>query len=79
MLTKDQHCLELILEAIDRIIEYTSSINTADDFDNDHLIFDPTMNLHTDTSTCPQYKSCTVVDFWLRNIAGRGATLLQYP
>jgi RimJ/RimL family protein N-acetyltransferase len=61
------------------IIEYTSSINTADDFDNDHRIFDPTMNLHPDTSTCPQYKSCTVIDFWLRNSAGRGATLLQYP
>ena len=43
MLTKDQHCLESILEAIDRIIEYTSSINTADDFDNDHRNFDATM------------------------------------
>jgi uncharacterized protein with HEPN domain len=43
MLTKDQHCLESILEAIDRIIEYTSGINTADDFDNDHRNFDATM------------------------------------
>ena len=31
MLTKDQHCLESILEATDRIIEYTSGIKSADD------------------------------------------------
>ena len=43
MLTKDQHCLESILEAIDRIIEYTSGINTADDFDKDYRNFDATM------------------------------------
>jgi len=43
MLTKDHHCLESILEAIDRIIEYTSSINTADDFDKDYRNFDATM------------------------------------
>ena len=43
MLTKDQHCLESILEAIDRIIEYTSGINTADDFNNDYRNFDATM------------------------------------
>ena len=43
MLTKDQHCLESILEAIDRIIEYTSSINSADDFNNDYRNFDATM------------------------------------
>jgi uncharacterized protein with HEPN domain len=43
MLTKDLYCLESILEAIDRIIEYTSGINTADDFDNDHRNFDATM------------------------------------
>ena len=43
MLTKDQHCLESILEAIDRIIEYTSVINTADDFDKDYRNFDATM------------------------------------
>ena len=43
MLTKDQLCLESILEAIDRIIEYTSSINTADDFNNDYRNFDATM------------------------------------
>ena len=43
MLTKDQLCLESILEAIDRIIEYTSSINSADDFNNDYRNFDATM------------------------------------
>jgi uncharacterized protein with HEPN domain len=43
MLTKDLRCLESILEAIDRIIEYTSGINTADEFDNDHRSFDATM------------------------------------
>ena len=43
MLTKDQHCLESILEAIERIIEYTSSIDTADDFNNDYRNFDATM------------------------------------
>ncbi len=36
MLTKDRHCLESILEAIDRIIEYTSGIKTADEFDKDY-------------------------------------------
>jgi uncharacterized protein with HEPN domain len=43
MLTKDQHCLESILEAIDRIIEYTSGIQSADDFNNDYRNFDATM------------------------------------
>jgi len=31
MLTKNQHCLESILEATDRIIEYTYGIKSADD------------------------------------------------
>ena len=43
MLTKDQHCLESIIEAIDRIIEYTSGIKSADDFNNDYRNFDATM------------------------------------
>ena len=43
MRTKDQHCLEAIIEAIDRIIEYTSGFDSADDFNNDHLNFDATM------------------------------------
>jgi len=43
MLTKDQHCLEAIFEATDRIIEYTSEFKTADDFNNDHRNFDAAM------------------------------------
>lgn len=43
MLTKDQLCLESILESIDRIIEYTSKFNSADDFNNDYRNFDATM------------------------------------
>ena len=43
MLTKDYHCLESIIEASDRIIEYTSGINSADDFNNDYRNFDATM------------------------------------
>jgi len=43
MLTKDQHCLESIIEATDRIIEYTSGIKSADDFNDDYRNFDATM------------------------------------
>jgi uncharacterized protein with HEPN domain len=43
MLIKDQHCLESIIEAIDRIIEYTAGIKSADDFNNDYRNFDATM------------------------------------
>ena len=43
MLIKDQHCLESIIEAVDRIIEYTTGFNSADDFNNDYLNFDATM------------------------------------
>ena len=43
MLNKDQYCLETILEAIDRIFEYTSGLDSADDFNNDHKNFDATM------------------------------------
>jgi uncharacterized protein with HEPN domain len=43
MSTKDHHCLESIIEAIDRIIEYTSGFDSADDFNNDHRNFDATM------------------------------------
>lgn len=43
MLIKDHHCLESILESIERIIEYTSGINNADDFDKDYRNFDATM------------------------------------
>jgi uncharacterized protein with HEPN domain len=43
MLTKDHHCLESIVEAIDRILEYTSGFNSADDFNNNYRNFDATM------------------------------------
>ena len=43
MLSKDHHCLESIIEAIDRIIEYTSGFGSADDFNNDYRNFDATM------------------------------------
>jgi uncharacterized protein with HEPN domain len=43
MLTKDQHCLESIIEATDRIMEYTSGIKSADDFNDDYRNFDATM------------------------------------
>jgi uncharacterized protein with HEPN domain len=43
MLTKDHHCLESIIEAIDRITEYTSEIKSADDLNNNNKIFDATM------------------------------------
>jgi len=43
MLSKDHHCLEAIIEAIDRIVEYTTGIDTADDFNNDYRNFDATM------------------------------------
>jgi uncharacterized protein with HEPN domain len=35
--------LESIIEATDRIIEYTTGINSADDFNNDYRNFDATM------------------------------------
>ncbi len=43
MLTKDHYCLDSIIEAIDRIVEYTSGFNSADDFNNDYRNFDATM------------------------------------
>ena len=43
MLIKDQHCLEFVIEAIDRIINYTSEIKSADDLNNDVKVFDATM------------------------------------
>jgi hypothetical protein len=36
MLTKDHLCLESILEATDRIIEYTSGFDSADNFNDDY-------------------------------------------
>jgi uncharacterized protein with HEPN domain len=43
MQTKDQFCLESILEATNRIIEYTCGFDSADDFNNDYRNFDATM------------------------------------
>jgi uncharacterized protein with HEPN domain len=43
MLIKDQHCLESILDAIDRIIEYTEGFNAADAFNDDYRSFDAAM------------------------------------
>ena len=43
MLTKDQHCIESILEAIDKILEYTSGFDNADEFNEDYRNFDATM------------------------------------
>jgi uncharacterized protein with HEPN domain len=43
MLTKDQHCLESIFDATNRIIEYTTGIKSADEFNNDYRNFDATM------------------------------------
>jgi uncharacterized protein with HEPN domain len=41
--TKDYHCLELVLEAISRIEEYTSIFNSADEFNADYRGFDATL------------------------------------
>jgi uncharacterized protein with HEPN domain len=43
MQSKDHYCLESIIEAIDRIIEYTSGFNNADDFNDDYRNFDAAM------------------------------------
>jgi uncharacterized protein with HEPN domain len=43
MLNKDTYCLETIIEAIDRINEYTSGFSTADELNNDYRNFDATM------------------------------------
>ena len=43
MLNKDTYCLETIIEAIDRINEYTSGFTSADEFNNDYRNFDATM------------------------------------
>jgi len=45
MLIKDKHSLESIIEAIDRIIEYTSRFESADELNEDYRNFDaPMMN-----------------------------------
>lgn len=43
MLIKDKHSLESIIEAIDRILEYTSGLKSADELNADYRNFDATM------------------------------------
>jgi uncharacterized protein with HEPN domain len=43
MQIKDRHCLESILDAIDRINEYSSVFKSADAFNIDYRSFDATM------------------------------------
>ena len=43
MLIKDQHCLELIHDAIERILEYSSGFDSADAFNDDYRSFGATM------------------------------------
>lgn len=43
MLIKDKHSLESIIEAIDRIPEYTSGLKSADELNADYRNFDATM------------------------------------
>ena len=43
MLIKDKHCLESIIEAVDRILEYTSGFESADELNEDYRNFDATM------------------------------------
>ena len=45
MLTKDQLCIQFIAESIDKILEYTSEFENADDFNDDYRNFNVnTMN-----------------------------------
>jgi uncharacterized protein with HEPN domain len=43
MQTKDRHCLDAIIEAIDRIQIYSADFDNADDFNDDHRNFDACM------------------------------------
>lgn len=43
MSIKDRHCLESIIDSIDRILEYSSECNSADELNNDRRSFDATM------------------------------------
>ena len=43
MLSKDQHCLDSILESINKIQVYTSKFTNPDQFNNEHLAFDAVM------------------------------------
>lgn len=43
MLTKDQYCLDSVLESIDKILIYTKGFNNPDQFNNDYQAFDAVM------------------------------------
>jgi uncharacterized protein with HEPN domain len=43
MSTKDLHCLDAILDAVDRIFAYTSAHTSAEAFNEDHKSFDACM------------------------------------
>jgi uncharacterized protein with HEPN domain len=43
MLSKDQHCLDSILESIEKIRIYTKGFNNPDQFNSDHQAFDAVM------------------------------------
>ena len=43
MLAKDKYSLESIIESIDRILEYTSGLKSADELNADYRNFDATM------------------------------------
>ena len=43
MLSKDQHCLDSILESIKKIQIYTSKFENPDQFNDNHLAFDAVM------------------------------------
>lgn len=40
MLSKDQHCLDSILESIEKILIYTAKFKNPDQFNDDNLSFD---------------------------------------
>jgi len=43
MLIKERHSLESIIDAIERIFEYTKNLQSADDLFNNNIAFDATM------------------------------------
>lgn len=43
MVIRDKHWVESIIEATERILEYTSGFDSADEFNNDYRNFDATM------------------------------------
>lgn len=43
MSAKDLHCIESIIEAVERILEYTTGYENADEFNEDYRNFDATL------------------------------------